>query len=214
MSAAIVSIHAPAGGATSSSVLISHSSRFQSTRPRGARPSSDAKEPSASSFNPRARGGRDPKKARLYLYPSVSIHAPAGGATRVIRSKLTCYLSFNPRARGGRDIYQFKRGGNREWFQSTRPRGARPSKLSPAAQINQFQSTRPRGARLLMVICAGPSLPVSIHAPAGGATRTMSLDYPSCLFQSTRPRGARHAELIHEIYQDSFNPRARGGRDL
>ena len=103
------------------------------------------------SFNPRARGGRDiidaqelqlhalfqstrPRGARplVFLSPrinvSVSIHAPAGGATRMAFVKLWRRRCFNPRARGGRDLSWsficviFAR------FQSTRPRGARRCK--------------------------------------------------------------------------------------
>ena len=78
---------------------------FQSTRPRGARPSAKAElKRLAKCFNPRARGGRDadlPPCARQLLRfnprarggrvkkpdyqieidRKVSIHAPAGGAT-------------------------------------------------------------------------------------------------------------------------------------
>ena len=99
-----VSIHAPAGGATScanncvllicfnprarggrdaSSYCFSQIFRFQSTRPRGARRSDRC--------NCRCR--------------KVSIHAPAGGAThRDIET--TARGCFNPRARGGRDSYR------------------------------------------------------------------------------------------------------------
>ena len=56
-----VSIHAPARGATRAATRqTAQASRFQSTRPRGARPKSP--KPFAcrnSSFNPRAREGRD-----------------------------------------------------------------------------------------------------------------------------------------------------------
>jgi len=97
-----VSIHAPAGGATSLTVIFFRSSGFN-PRARGGR---DARlhEPlyKRLCFNPRARGGRDfperhsrayyqfqstrPRGARLRSYAEqettcVSIHAPAGGAT-------------------------------------------------------------------------------------------------------------------------------------
>jgi len=83
-----VSIHAPARGATSFINLLSQFQKFQSTRPRGA---------------------------RLYiLYAQhekhVSIHAPARGATK----------------RDHGNAYH-------EWFQSTRPRGARPEKIMASA---------------------------------------------------------------------------------
>ena len=76
---------------------------FQSTRPRGARPGHRAAATSISSFNPRARVGRD---------MSLTSH---GRKTRC----------FNPRARVGRDIRKGFEDCQRAEFQSTRPRGAR-----------------------------------------------------------------------------------------
>ena len=54
-----VSIHAPAGGATLASNVPVVQAQFQSTRPQGARPFRLFPENSSSSFNPRARRGRD-----------------------------------------------------------------------------------------------------------------------------------------------------------
>ena len=121
------------------------------------------------SFNPRARRGRDFLSYDLIDKSSVSIHAPAGGATR-----------------GAGDCEDIGR------FQSTRPRGARPIKfLYSKTSINvsihapaggatrarlhrdclmRFQSTRPRGARLVDIHSFLRKNTVSIHAPAGGAT--------------------------------------------
>jgi len=83
---------------------------------------------------------------------SVSIHAPARGATgrKLPANNDFC---FNPRARAGRDALQY-RFCRRYWFQSTRPRGAR--------QIEELKAK------------AGL---VSIHAPARGATRGSFLSY-------------------------------------
>jgi len=138
-------------------------------------------------FNPRARGGRD--------LDSLQVH------------RIGC---FNPRARGGRDLFNAILTGY-SVFQSTRPRGARRTLKSGAAQTSrfnprarggrddrlerekdkvEFQSTRPRGARLIPME-KRPKTKVSIHAPAGGATSSGGCDRrKSC-----------------------FNPRARGGRD-
>ena len=102
--------------------------------------------------------------------------------------------SFNPRARGGRDI---------------------PS-LIPLPVDHLFQSTRPRGARLCPCTIAviRDRAPVSIHAPAGGATPSMSIHANDTAFQSTRPRGARPGGSAQALdLGDRFNPRARGGRD-
>ena len=79
----LVSIHAPARGATKRLMLrLTGDSPFQSTRPRGARQETGVpKAELFQRFNPRAREGRD-----------------------VIRSPINVLaLSFNPRAREGRD---------------------------------------------------------------------------------------------------------------
>ena len=121
-----VSIHAPARGATNKFLNTVGCYWFQSTRPHGARQTIPTSARKVTSFNPRARTGRDccsmrnsssnlqfqstrPHGARHRLHHTsgggddVSIHAPARGATR-----LTPYLrglanGFNPRARTGRD---------------------------------------------------------------------------------------------------------------
>jgi len=76
-----VSIHAPAWGATLSKQKIGGIMEFQSTRPRGARPSTCSSRSARASFNPRARVGRD-------------LNVPVAPHLRT---------SFNPRARVGRD---------------------------------------------------------------------------------------------------------------
>ena len=146
-----VSIHAPARGATerrASARLCC--TRFQSTRPRGARlrdirynqdrPRFQSTRPRGARrqikpdrfivmpcFNPRAREGRDSRGHNLPApLPNVSIHAPARGATRDRRGDAVLRM-----------------------FQSTRPRGARPVVLYDFESVEPvFQSTRPRGARL------------------------------------------------------------------
>ena len=57
-------------------------------------------------------------------------------------------------------------------------------------------------------------LTVSIHAPARGATQA-NTETPatSIEFQSTRPRGARLGTIQQTAIPESFNPRAREGRD-
>ena len=80
-----VSIHAPAGGATIiavSAIALFH--LFQSTHPQGVRPRTPATAPCPRTcFNPRTRRGCDVGSlGRLHTGEEVSIHAPAGGATR------------------------------------------------------------------------------------------------------------------------------------
>ena len=144
-----VSIHAPARGAT----------RVPHHLPNGVSIHAPARGATccctpgpATSFNPRAREGRDsacstpygrgfqstrPRGARrcgrAKRADRVSIHAPARGAT--CGSGWPSRWSFNPRAREGRDPNWA------QWlgilFQSTRPRGARRT-WRPAQPTDRF----------------------------------------------------------------------------
>ena len=119
-----VSIHAPAWGATSRHWSARAHGMFQSTRPHGARLRAVLHVGHNLSFNPRARMGRDlastagrtctgrfnprarmGRDARIYdriKQTSVSIHAPAWGAT-LLDAQDENIVRFNPRARMGRD---------------------------------------------------------------------------------------------------------------
>ena len=145
---------------------------FQSTRPRGA------------------RQGYTFKTA---LTPTVSIHAPAWGATqenknchlanksfnpraRVGRdscaaSAMSARRSFNPRARVGRDPYIFISYSSIKSFNPRARVGRDCCVCKSWPQVYRFQSTRPRGARLVRGRHYRIWAEVSIHAPAWGATR-------------------------------------------
>ena len=142
--------------------------RFQSTLPRGER-----RDGATTAFN----------------LPSVSIHAPARGAT------WTCNM-----------------GVTEDMFQSTLPRGERPLHhcLEPAEQVVSIHAPA-RGAtpiqRSLLLLTS-----VSIHAPARGATQ-MELDQILFIkFQSTLPRGERlHVCLLSfNFNRVSIHAPARG----
>ena len=147
----VVSIHAPTWGATKDEGFAAAVRKFQSTRPRGARPHAPPRlSCNQRGFNPRAHVGRD-RLAGDYFNPqnAVSIHAPTWGATSITLDKLTSF-----------DV-----------FQSTRPRGARLGANSKEAAAVMFQSTRPRGARPQEGRYERRVDHVSIHAPTWGATR-------------------------------------------
>ena len=78
-------------------------------------------------------------------------------------------------------------------FQSTHPRGVRPRCRLYRWQKGGFQSTHPRGVRQGTVCLFSLLRPISIHAPAWGAT------YPPTI----RARRSHH-----------FNPRTRVGCDI
>ena len=79
----MISIHAPARGATYNMGLISWIKEFQSTLPRGER---------LQTF-------------RLYKAEQrISIHAPARGATEIDCDLIDLFCNFNPRSREGSDV--------------------------------------------------------------------------------------------------------------
>ena len=102
----VVSIHAPARGATRGTSGVVIFLGFQSTRPRGARLFQvEYSFRHLAGFNPRAREGRDENNIVANIAVAVSIHAPARGATSLSRLRFSIITLF----------------------QSTRPRGARPA---------------------------------------------------------------------------------------
>ena len=209
----VVSIHAPARGATGVEVepmLIFRrfNSRAREGRDAGAPP---APAPAAR-FNSRAREGRD---ERLHTDASgavVSIHAPARGATRR-RSCGSWPWSFNSRAREGRDRggcwtrtstigfnSRAREGRAGRTGRTCPPRGCFNSRAREGrdgscpwkTSRKKCFNSRAREGRDLRLRADHLQRLVSIHAPARGAT-------------STRRRRSRAVAR--------FNSRAREGRD-
>ena len=166
---------------------------FQSTHPRGVRPAASvtASGKNTISIHAPARGATRamPREGgRL----GISIHAPARGATAAAGNGKAIYRHFNPRTREGCDADV---NVMCDWvitFQSTHPRGVRPPEDVSHETEGEFQSTHPRGVRPHALAAIGAHDKISIHAPARGATR-------KCFralrlhdqFQSTHPRGVR-----------------------
>ena len=241
--AIVVSIHAPARGATIGAPDDTYVYwLFQSTRPRGARLDGGyiAEVALAVSIHAPARGATClvlPDGAVVY---SVSIHAPARGATLKIPVFFHADIwfqstrprgarprrgdkdgglldSFNPRAREGRDLTGevLTMGRSR----SFNPR-AREGRDRGAGAVREraaaFQSTRPRGARRQRHgVSRRVSGVVSIHAPARGATLPVTFPIQSVIVVSIHApaRGATQGAFCASIWDIGFNPRAREGRD-
>ena len=125
--------------------------RFQSTRPRGARPSSKVKLLSRHlvSIHAPARGATC-RRSNYWSRAYVSIHAPARGATMIAKIFTDNIMFQSTRPRGARRYHSRYPAGFRK-FQSTRPRGARPRASATRGGYPWFQSTRPRGARLSLL---------------------------------------------------------------
>ena len=145
-------------------------------------------------FDPRSREGSDPMPVQSVDGKTVSIHAPAKGATPPSFSqRMASDSSFDPRSREGSDsVQEFAR--DRE---------------------QQFRSTLPRRERHVFEASA-PYEHVSIHAPAKGATTggRRASDRTICRFRSTLPRRERPARPVgYDADACSFDPRSREGSD-
>ena len=155
---------------------------------------------SHSYFNPRSREGSDDGfQICTFRTVSISIHAPARGATAFLFAMLYCFsisihapargattssnhlgiliYHFNPRSREGSDLsalFQFL-----TCMCNFNPRSREGSDSTPCEAnrvASVFQSTLPRGERLLFFLRC----------------------YIAFLFQSTLPRGERQCCLIRE----------------
>ena len=145
----IISIHAPAKGATSTSTTVYCSFSFQSTLPRRERRVERWRYLLlAAYFNPRSREGSDVDQL-IYVDQilSISIHAPAKGATACIWRLTGGRLYFNPRSREGSDhllppCYQTAGDFNPRSREGSDTRGN-----AYGTQPQEFQSTLPRRER-------------------------------------------------------------------
>ena len=188
-------------------------------------------------FNPRSREGSDENGIETKRVTKISIHAPARGATDFDKGYLLGMgISIHAPARGATSA-PIRECRSSRLFQSTLPRGERPAPPVATIIIETFQSTLPRGERLHSHPEVMPPVPISIHAPARGATLFLcrkvswgriSIHAPARgatdivdkssdteTFQSTLPRGERlsiYTSLVYSVFY--FNPRSREGSDF
>ncbi len=149
----MVSIHAPAWGATSVSDNERRPQPVSIHAPAwGATTTARLRQRPQRGFNPRTRVGCDVRPAH---YPPLEIRFQSTHPRGVRRTLLFSLMAW-------------------EKFQSTHPRGVRhPDKRREDALI-EFQSTHPRGVRHIRTTIHACSFRVSIHAPAWGATYWMA----------------------------------------
>ena len=167
----IISIHAPAWGATVTVTILQPSKINFNPRTRmGCDGSKAGKRKRGGDFNPRTRMGCDFLQWKLgQKLLLISIHAPAWGATGLgFERSLRTGISIHAPAWGatskihGKDL---ERG-----FQSTHPHGVRLMTMEVIATIGKFQSTHPHGVRRVSAFSRSDA----------------------CIFQSTHPHGVRH----------------------
>ena len=189
----VISIHAPTRGATPGPATVNSFSLFQSTLPRGERPSWGS---------------------NLLAKAAISIHAPTRGAT-LIDLFIRIFLdNFNPRSHEGSDDYTPNSRTISSDFNPRSHEGSDPACFYPeTGKIisihaptrgatdpeyhrnlvqKKFQSTLPRGERLNCTMTAIIKL----------------------LFQSTLPRGERRGcQTAFVKHLNYFNPRSHEGSD-
>ena len=168
--ASLVSIHAPARGATLYHYCYESNKRFQSTRPRGARQSDSVSCLfSTTRFNPRAREGRDGPAA--LLKDALVCFNPRAREGRDGRARFFVFslLCFNPRAREGRDLTQASISGVLASFNPRAREGRDDAKQEINAVYAGF-NPRAREGRDRAAEQTARGVRVSIHAPARGAT--------------------------------------------
>ena len=146
----LVSIHAPAWGATPGDGPHEAIIRVSIHAPAWGATASGKKLAETAMFqSTRPHGARPARPSRMPQWLQVSIHAPAWGATNEISSALWSVASF----------------------QSTRPHGARHLRNTSADCLQRSFNPRARmGRDAPAQPTAFPTSRVSIHAPAWGAT--------------------------------------------
>ena len=190
----LISIHAPARGATTAFFALVKLGLFQSTLPRRERRSYRAFHPLWCYFNPRSREGSDlwsfhdtirpaifqstlpRRERRTHAVYSSSFSAFQSTLPRrerrshFQRTKSQCY--FNPRSREGSDKVNsyFESCFNK--FQSTLPRGERLVASHSFFTVEYFNPRSREGSDTDWSLDF-KHIQISIHAPARGATNTV-----------------------------------------
>ena len=143
-------------------------------------------------FNPRSREGSDNSLSDNSFPSKISIHAPAKGATSWHGQYQAASHDFNPRSREGSDYQGDIDNAKLTKFQSTLPRRERHTVPCQTISFHPISIHAPaKGATFINKASCVRSLIISIHAPAKGATR----------YSFTAVTG------------NYFNPRSREGSD-
>ena len=166
---------------------------FQSTHPRGVRPTKFI--------------------FQLSLFSFQSTHPRGVRPFGALDSSLTGH--FNPRTREGCDAAHFIRRGTCRDFNPRTREGCDFSFARLIVTPFTFQSTHPRGVRLQNKASQRRYRPISIHAPVRGATIVGDGQFYSFVISIHAPaRGATLSRWIKDGKIQDFNPRTREGCDL
>ena len=143
-------------------------------------------------FNPRSREGSDSYGQTTTITSTISIHAPARGATQSI----------------------YKNMPVSQQFQSTLPRGERLVYILRFPCNIQISIHAPARGATIFQACDYRIMGISIHAPARGATYGAEEVYLFRMISIHAPaRGATDSCQMAGLSVLDFNPRSREGSD-
>ena len=190
---ALISIHAPAKGATFHwFAIVQHVNYFNPRSREGSDCSLRDAGEHVDNFNPRSREGSDIFFNKTPINITISIHAPAKGATdMVIRDCDISRISIHAPAKGATSCSE-RAVIDADYFNPRSREGSDTASTNLHNGQPEFQSTLPRRERLCGMVTVNIEREISIHAPAKGAT-------------------GKHAHI--PIRHTDFNPRSREGSD-
>ncbi len=195
---AMVSIRAPARGATVPVWRVNVKHPGFDPRPRTGGDLAPACEGGCGvCFDPRPRTGGDLNRDDGAAEQSaVSIRAPARGATCAgVGARLDGLGFRSAPPHGGRRGAWAKQSSTGQ-FRSAPPHGGRRSGSRRTRTGRRFRSAPPHGGRRCGQAAIRNSGPVSIRAPARGATRTADAVKNFAPFRSAPPHGGRLLGLL------------------
>ena len=162
-------------------------------------------------FNPRSGAGSDKLINFTVNEQEVSIHAPARGATSpAVDIQEVISVSIHAPARGATPLTKPLLDSGK--FQSTLPRGERPTRTRRKGSHFMFQSTLPRGERRPGFQRARRLHSFNPRSRAGSDAEPAQHKQPPNSFQSTLPRGERPRRGLsnHTVDMVSIHAPARG----
>ena len=137
---------------------------------RGATPVPPISSESAGNFNPRSRKGSDASPQALFLREMIFQSTLPQGERLGIPFRYYMFEEFQSTLPQGERQYQAGPLKQEDRFQSTLPQGERLKVRVPKVTSRIFQSTLPQGERQLNWSKKHTDGIISIHAPARGAT--------------------------------------------
>ena len=170
---AMISTHAPAGGATLVSGFVDVAFTISTHAPAGGATGAPARpRPPPADFYSHPCGRGDSIPAHWCVFEIISTHAPAGGATRSTRASRQSRRNFYSRPCGRGDTPSASLWRPPSYFYS-RPCGRGDDVEGSAANTaGVFLLTPLREGRHTAAAPVNPTSCISTHAPAGGATKS------------------------------------------